>query len=337
MNKELSVIIPCRNEVGYIRECLQSLLDNDYPRDKMEIIVIDGMSDDGTRSIVNEYVADYSFIRMVDNPAKTKPEALNIGIDEARSAIWMRIDAHAVYAKDYISLCVKGLKEKNVDNIGGVRYTRSKSKTCIGLGLAEAVSHPFAVGNAYYRTGSSKPKYVDTVFCGCYRREVFDKIGKFNLKLLRTQDREFNTRLLENGGKILLDPAIKCYYYARTNSTDYLNWIYYGALWLFKAKQYTEYSMLSWRNFVPTFFTLALTISLIAMFFSPAAIVLLAIVILPYSLFAIYFSFLLAYKHKRFPLIFAMPFIFFSTHITYGLGALSGFTLNLGSKIRRRK
>ena len=140
---------------------------------------------------------------MIDNPQVLKPIALNIGINQTKSDIVMRIDAHAVYANNYISKCVEGIYKYKADNIGGIRETDRGQNTwekAVGI----VISHPFAAGDAYYRTGSTDVKEVDTVFCGCYRRSVFNKIGVFNENLIRTQDREFNARLVESGGKIVL-------------------------------------------------------------------------------------------------------------------------------------
>ena len=123
--KTVSIIIPCRNEEKYIGRCLDSLLANDYPREVLEVVVVDGMSTDRTREIVDKYCQEYPFIKMIDNPWHIKPKALNIGIKSTKSDVVMRIDAHAVYARNYISKLVHGLFQYNADNIGGILKTSS--------------------------------------------------------------------------------------------------------------------------------------------------------------------------------------------------------------------
>lgn len=191
----VTIIVPCLNEREFIGACLDSVIANDYPKDRLEILVIDGMSDDGTRAIVEEYAQRHPSIRMVDNPDKIKPRALNIGIQEARGGIIIRMDAHALYEPDYISKSVHYLEEYDADNVGGIRMTLPRSSSRMARAIAHAISHPFAAGNATYRTGAKEIKWVGTVFGGCYRREVFDRIGLFNEALIRGQDREFNVRL----------------------------------------------------------------------------------------------------------------------------------------------
>jgi len=199
----VSVIIPCRNEEKYIGKCLDSLVKQDYPKDKLEVLVVDGMSEDKTREIIEEHIKKYSFIKLLKNPRKFTPFGLNIGIKEAQGAIIIRMDAHAAYEKDYISKCVKSLEKYKVDNVGGIMKTLPANSTLISKAIALSLSSPFGVGNAYFRIGSKEPREVDTVFGGCYRREIFEKIGYFNENLPRGQDMEFNLRLREFGGKIL--------------------------------------------------------------------------------------------------------------------------------------
>ena len=122
MNEQLlfvSIIIPCRNEEKYIGKCLQSIIEQNYPKDNLEVLVVDGMSEDRTREIVENYSQKYSFIKLFDNPKKFTPFGLNIGIKEAKGEIIMRMDAHAGYEKDYISKCVRYLENYDADNVGG--------------------------------------------------------------------------------------------------------------------------------------------------------------------------------------------------------------------------
>ena len=210
MNKEIrtSVIIPCRNEEKFIGKCLDSIISQDYPREDLEVLVIDGISEDKTRKIIKDFSLKYSFIKLLDNPNKFTPFALNIGVKAARGEIIIRMDAHAGYEKDYISKCVKHLEEHSADNIGGVIKTLPKENTLVAKSIANCLSSFFGAGGSYFRLGTEKPKWVDTVFGGCYKRKVFEKVGLFNEKLLRSQDIEFNKRLKRAGGRVLLVPEI---------------------------------------------------------------------------------------------------------------------------------
>ncbi|MEI8372063.1 MAG: glycosyltransferase family 2 protein [Planctomycetota bacterium] len=213
----VSVVIPCRNEGKWIGPCLESILANDYPQERLEILVADGMSNDGTRAVLEGYALNYPFIRMLDNPQQITPAAMNTGIKNARGEIIVRVDAHADYPRDYISSLVRLLKESGADNVGGVFVTRPGRPTTIARAIAVGLSHPFGVGDSHYRVGSTEDRWVDTVPFGCYRKDVFDRIGLFDEELVRNQDDELNLRLIKHGGRIRLSPKIVCYYYARNS------------------------------------------------------------------------------------------------------------------------
>ena len=331
----VSIIIPCRNEEKYIGQCLDSLLANDYCKKYLEIIIVDGISSDHTREIIKKYIQDYNFIKVVDNPKFIKPIALNLGIREASFDIIMRVDAHAVYTSNYISKLITGLYKYKADNIGGIRNT-DHGDTILSKAIGVIISHPFAAGNAYHRTGSDKVRKVDTVFGGCYRRDVFDRIGYFNEKLIRTQDREFNARLIEQGGKIILDPSAKCIYFPRTKFKDYCKWNYLGAFWIYYARRFTKTKMLSIRNFIPLLFVGWHLIGLILSILFPNLISFILILIVIYWSLAIYFSIEVAWKQKCFKLAPIMVILFGVTHYGYGIGGIIGLlkAILLGKDIR---
>jgi len=225
----VSIIIPCRNEERYIADCLDSVLNNDYPVDMQEIIIVDGNSEDRSVEIVNEYIEKYNHIRLLHNPVKTTPKSLNIGIKNAKGNIIMRMDVHSRYSKNYISVLVQSLDKYHCDNVGGIWNTLSKGSGIIPYGIATATSLPFGVGDAWYKIGGKKIMEVDTVPYGCYRREIFDKIGFFDEELVRNQDDEFNARLIKNGGKIYLIPDAIIDYYARDSLKGMIQMFYqYG-------------------------------------------------------------------------------------------------------------
>src|SRR6185503_15906357 len=195
MKPFLSVIVPCRNERAFLGRCLDSILASDYPATRMEVLVVDGSSDDGTRALIDQYAARDGRVRCVDNPARITPAALNRGIDAARGEIVARVDAHATIARDYFSRCATYLENTSAANVGGSMRTLAQSVGLFSGPIVTALTHRFGVGNSYFRIGSDEPRWVDTVFGGCWRRELFDRIGRFNERLDRSQDLEFSLRL----------------------------------------------------------------------------------------------------------------------------------------------
>ena len=211
----VSIIVPCRNEEGHISECLNSILVQDFPKDMWEVLVVDGMSEDRTRQIIQENFSAYPFIKILDNPDGITPSAFNVGIRYSKGEIILIMGAHSTYQNDYISKCVNNLMESDADNVGGVCKVLPGGNTMAAKSIAYALCSAFGMGNSYFRVGSNKNRYVDTVFGGCYRKQLFHKIGLFDVDLIRGQDTEFNTRIIKNGGKILLVPEIVSYYSAR--------------------------------------------------------------------------------------------------------------------------
>jgi glycosyltransferase involved in cell wall biosynthesis len=197
----VSIVIPCRNQEQYIARCLDSVLASDYPRERLEILVADGRSNDGTRLILVRYVALHPTIVLLDNPPGTTPAGLNVAIRAASGDIVIRMDTHVLYPPDYIPRLVAGLQESGADIMGGVLVTVPADDSPTEQAIAVGLSHRFGVGN--------------TVQFGCYRREIFDRIGMFDEELTRNQDEEFNFRLITQGGRVLLVPDVLCRYLAR--------------------------------------------------------------------------------------------------------------------------
>jgi len=318
----VSIIIPCRNEEKFIGKCLDSIIENDYPKDKLEVLVMDGISNDDTRAIVQKYCQKYSFIKMIDNQQKIVSTALNVGIQNSKGGIIIRMDAHNVYGKDYILKCVHYLNEYNIDNVGGVCVTLPGSNTVIAESIAFALSHPFGVGNSLFRIGSKEPRYVDTVPFGCYKREVFEKIGFFDEDLIRNQDDEFNLRLIKNGGKILLVPDIVSYYYSRDSLLKLWKMFFqYGYFKPFVAKKVG--AIITWRQLIPALFISSLIISgMLSLFFKPLSLVFLFITF-SYIITNIGFSLSIALV-KGFKYLFILSVVFATLHFSYGLGYLKG-------------
>lgn len=322
---DVAILIPCRNEEQHIARCLDSLLNGDFPTQRLDLVVIDGQSTDRTREIVANYAARFSCVRLLDNPEQNKPAALNLGIKATTADIVMRIDAHAVYAPDYVSRLVEGLAAFQVDNIGGVRES-VPGKTAWSRAVSVATTHPLGAGNAVYRTGvrDDRPREVDTVFCGCYRREVFARLGGFHPRLLRTQDREFNARLLASGGRILLDPKVRCWYYPRASLLRYLRWTWQGAFWVYYADRYTTTTMRSWRNLAPMALVLwtAAAVGLWTAAFSWVWVLALPLVF--YMSLVTGVAATVAARQRQAAMFPALLLLFPATHFAYGCGSIAG-------------
>jgi glycosyltransferase involved in cell wall biosynthesis len=325
MNGDLpfvSIIIPCRNEDRFIGMCLNSILANNYPKDRLEVLVVDGMSEDGTRAIVKGYARRYALIRLLDNPKKITPAALNIGIANAKGEIIMRMDAHNVYPADYISGLVSWLEKTEADNVGGVWVTLPAKETSMAQAIAIGLSHPFGVGNAYFRIGASEPKWVDTVPFGCYRREVFDRIGMFDEDLARNQDDEFNHRLIKHGGRILLVPEVVSYYYARDSLLKLWRMYYqYGYFKPLVARKIGK--VMTVRQLVPPLFVLGLFGSAVLACWSWAMRLIFGSIVIVYAAVDIGCSTIIAFK-QGFRCGLALCIVFPALHLSYGLGFLKG-------------
>ncbi len=305
MTPIVSIIIPCRNEESYIGKCLETILEQDYPKDKTEVLVVDGSSSDKTREIIENWKSKIGNLRLLDNPKKYTPFGLNIGIKNSQGVVIIRMDAHAGYEKDYVSKCVKYLREHNADNIGGRMKTLPKENTIVAKAIALTISHIFGASSDF-RVGTAKVKEVDTVFGGCYKREVFDKIGFFNENLIRSQDLEFNLRLKSAGGKIILHPDIVSYYYPKTTIFDFFLHNIQDGIWAILPLKFVRMPF-KLRHYIPLIFILTLPITF-----------------WPYILFSLFFSLQIAFREKDLRLFFILPFAFGARHFGYGLGSALG-------------
>ena len=320
----VSVVIPCRNEEKFIGKCLDSIITQDYQKDRIEILIIDGMSEDKTREIVNCYIHQCPYIKLFDNPKKITPFALNTGIKKARGEIIIRMDAHATYKEDYVSKCIKYLNECNADNVGGVMITLPMNDTLVGRAIVRALSSPFGVGNSAFRTGVKEPKWVDTVFGGCYRREIFEKVGFFNENLASTQDMEFNLRLKRAGGKILLHPGIVSYYYTRSRFKDFCKNNFRNGVWAIYPMKFVKNMPVSVRHLVPFIFVSTLMTSGFLSIFFPVLLQLFLFTIGSYFASSIFFSAKIMVQEKEPRYLFVMPIMFLALHFMYGLGSIWG-------------
>jgi glycosyltransferase involved in cell wall biosynthesis len=298
----------------------------------MEILVVDGNSDDGTGGIIDEYATRYQSVRHLFNPRRNTPSALNIGLAHSRGDIIIRLDAHALYPPGYIARLVEWLEKSGADNVGGVWETISAGNRPVSRAIAIAMSQAFGVGNSYFRIGAREPRWVETVPFGCYRREVFERIGVFDEELLRNQDDEFNYRLLKHGGRILLVPEIVTRYYARDS---------YGRLW----RMYFQYglykplvlfkigAMVRLRHAIPMLFMAAVVLSALSGVFLRPGLIISAGLILTYALAALLATIVAIWRSRdRTALGPALWTAFAAIHCAYGLGCACG----IGKLVTRR-
>ncbi len=320
---KISVIIPCRNEENYIAACLDSIIGNNYPEDLTEIIVIDGLSDDRTRDIIASYQEKHRNIQLIDNQHKTVPFALNKGIENSSGAFIIRVDAHCVYSPDYFSKLIEWQQKTQADNIGGRWITLPGDNSLVAKAIALATSSAFGIGNALYRLDSNEVREVDTVPFGCYKKEVFQKIGLFDEELTRNQDDEFNARLINSGGKIVLVPEIEINYYARKNIPQMAKMFYqYGLYKPLVNKKLGKPATL--RQFAPPLFVLGIILTPIFCFFSKIICFLSLVIITAYLFLNLGISVKLSIESQTKKLLLILPYVFPSIHFSYGIGYLAG-------------
>jgi glycosyltransferase involved in cell wall biosynthesis len=319
---QITVLVPCRNEARYVRACLDSILATAYPLDRMEVLVVDGQSTDGTAKIVREYAEQQPIVRLIDNPQRVVPSALNLGIKQARGDVIVRMDTHAVYPPEYLPRLVLGLQEHKVDNIGGCMITLPADGTATAQAIAIALSHPFGVGNARFRIGAPAPRFVDTVPFGCYPRDVFERVGTFDEEMVRNQDDEFNNRILKQGGKIMLLPDVVCYYYARGSFRQLARMYYqYGAFKPLAARKAGRITTA--RQVIPAGFVTALGGTLAAALFIPWALLVTAGIAASYALGVVACALRVARTHG-FRCAVAIAGVFPVIHTSYGFGFIRG-------------
>ncbi len=314
----VSVIAPCRNEVDFIADAVRSILNSDYPSDLIEVLVIDGMSTDGTRDVVAELCDADQRVKMFDNPQKIAPVAMNIGIRNAKGQCIMVVGCHAKYADDYIRKCAEVMDRTGADEVGGYMTTLPGADTATGRAIAKATSCPFGVGNSMFRLTGPEQE-VDTVPFGMYRREAFEKIGLYDERLVRNQDMEINTRLIKAGGRIIISPEIKLRYFNRATYSGLWQQAFNNGLW----NPYTIWLTgggLSIRHFIPMAFVLSVIVLAIASCcYRPVSFLLLADVI-SYSSLATLMAVKVAAKDKVSSA--KVLWAFLTLHIAYGLGSL---------------
>lgn len=317
----VSVVMPTRNEATSIGRSLGAVLEQDYPADRFEVVVADGMSDDGTRTILEQLVAHTGagapVVTVIDNPGRIAASGLNRAISRARGDIIVRVDAHCVVQEDHVSRCVRLLDEHGAENVGGVQEATGDG--VVGRAIAAGTSSPFGVGNARFRYGT-RAGWVDTVYLGAWRRSTFDRLGGFDEDLVRNQDDEFNFRTVQQGGRIWFDPRIRTEYEVRGSLAglwrQYYGYGYYKVLVMRKRR-----GVASYRHLAPAAFVATVAVAAVTALVTRRTKVL-AWVIAPYVLASTAAS---VHAARDDPAAAAcLPVVFACLHTSYGIGFLAG-------------
>lgn len=315
----ITIVIPIRNEERHIAECLESLLRQDYPPTRIEILVIDGMSEDRSREIVGEFVSRNPNIRLLDNPRRIASTAMNIGIQRAKGDMIIRVDGHCRLESDYLSQCVTHLQLTKADNVGGMM--EAAGNNYVGQAIALIMSSPSGIGDSKFHY-SPREEYVDTVYLGAYPRVVFDRVGLFDERLVRNQDYEFNYRLRKSGGRIFYTPAIKVRYYCRDSLPALSKQYFQYGFW--KAQVIKKHpGSIAFRHLVPPIFVGTLITTGLVGLVSHQFRYLFFLVILSYLMAVLISSIFMACK-KGWKYLPILPFTFACVHLAWGSGVLWG-------------
>lgn len=316
----ISIIVPIRNEGASIAKCLEAIIVQDTPPEQIEILVADGMSEDNTREIVRGYQKRHGNIRLLDNPGRIVSTGMNLALRQARGDIIIRVDGHCIIAPDYVRHCEEHLMKDGVDGVGGPMESIGESPLAESIALA--MSSPFGVGNSAFRTTSSRTMFVDTIPFPAYRRETIQKAGLYDEELVRNQDDEYNYRIRELGGKLLLADDVRSKYYSRGSFIKL--WKQYYQYGFYKVRVLQKHPrQMSARQFVPPLFVLSLVLSALLAVTAKWGWVILATIIGLYAAANLGASILVAHKagwqHLR-----RLPIAYAIIHESYGAGFLIG-------------
>jgi len=315
----VSVILPCRNEAAQIEECLTSILAQDPPSGGFEVIVADGCSDDPTRQILDKMSLHESRLRVISNPGRFTSCGLNAALRVARGAVILRMDAHTIYAPDYIKQCIAVLQETGADNVGGPWV--AKGVDYMGRAIAAAFGSYFASGGS----GAHRVSYegpVDTVYLGCWQKSTFDRFGVFDEELVRNQDDEHNLRIERAGGLVWQSPRIRSWYTPRNSLSSLFGQYFQYGYW--KVRVIQKHRLLaSFRHVIPAVFVIGLLTGWLILPLLPWFGIIYKAALALYFVFSMVFSVQAAVRYGL-CLLPVLPLIFFIYHTAYGAGFLLG-------------
>jgi len=328
-----SVVIPCRNEAGSITRCLDSICANKNSA-RVEVIVADGMSDDGTVDVIRSYLAANPgiAIRLIRNGKRITPSGMNLGIEAARGKYIAIIGAHNFISETYLPTALSLLEEGKADCVGGRAVCLPSDGKPVSRAIACVMNSRFGVGLSF-RTGGNM-RYADTAPSPVYKREVFERIGLFDEEMIRNQDDEFNFRLAKAGGRILLVPDIKTYYHARNSYLKLWRMFYqYG---YFKPLVARKHGRITVRQLMPLLFIGLVLLSATLSSMDKTSHWASLLPLFSYLFFNFFFSLHIALR-KGIGLFPFLPAAFIAVHFGYGSGYLKGVLDFLVLKRRSRK
>ncbi|MBI3448541.1 MAG: glycosyltransferase family 2 protein [Acidobacteria bacterium] len=271
----VSVVLPVRNEARDISRCLDAILGQDYPRDRMEILVVDGMSADTTRDVVAAYARRDPRVRLVENPGRIVPTGLNAAIRALRGEILVRVDGHTLIAPDYVRRGVEAIRRTGADVVGGAM--EASGATPFGRAVAAATGTPMGVGGSAFHYATAEQD-AESVYMGTFRRDVFTRFGTFDERCVRNQDDEFNYRVREGGGRVRLVPSMRSTYFPReTPRALFRQYYQYGYFKVLVAGLHPR--MMRPRHFAPSAFVAVLAALAVAAALSAAGKLALAAVL----------------------------------------------------------
>jgi glycosyltransferase involved in cell wall biosynthesis len=323
LNKTVSIIIPNYNEALYLKDCVYSLLNSDYPANMLEILVIDGGSKDNSKAVIEDIQKDFKQVKWHENPHRFTPHALNIGIRETSGEYILIASAHSQFTENYIVELLSKMEELNADVVGGVMETKIKNTNPTSVAIKTVLSNKFGVGNSMFRIGIDKPTQVDTVPFGLYKTELLRSINGYREDLIRNHDIEMSKRLLAKGARIFLVPTAKCTYFARETFGKLAKNNYSNGKWILLTVYLTKnFSSLSIRHFVPLMFVFSLILPIIAAaFFWPLA----GLSVLSLFAYLLMMSMIILKIRKNLQTTFLKLIkAFFVLHFSYGIGSLVG-------------
>jgi glycosyltransferase involved in cell wall biosynthesis len=332
----VSVIVPCRNEQGFIDGCVRSLLEGEYPVDRLEILVVDGRSVDGTREIVVALAAAHGSVRLVDNPRRIIPAAMNCGLAASTGSVIMAASAHCTYSSNYVSELVDALTSTEAACVGGLWQIAPREPRVVGRAVAAVLSHPFGVGNAPYRTGSTEEVETDAVAFGCWPRDVIDRAAPWDERVGRSEDRDIAGRIRAAGGRTILRPAAVATYYARSRMRDVVTHGHSNGYWV-TYPSLAFGTRFSTRHFVPGVFVAAVG-SAAALAATTHTTWPLKAILGTYGAAATIAAADLYRRRRDLPVAIVAPGIFGTIHVSYGVGSLHGAVVGvLESRLRGRR
>lgn len=318
----VTVLVPCRNEAAFIERCLDSIVHNGYPESLLQVLVLDGRSEDATAQLVRDFQERHSCVMLIDNPHRITSTALNLGIAAATGDYIVWMSAHNRYDAGYIERCIDWSLRSGADNVGGVIVAQPRDNTAFGRAIVLVLANRFGNGGSKFRTSVAEPVWADTVFGGCYRRDVFAKVGLFNEQLVRGQDFEFNMRLRRAGLRTLLVPTIRSTYFARSTPVEFLKHNWANGVWAILPFRYSDVVPVGLRHLAPMCFVGSIIASMLLGLVMPPFRFLALGILGAYGIATIAASVSIATRERSVKLAIILPVVFWSLHISYGLGSL---------------